>query len=123
MRTPPTLLEQPFQTWERRPFGGWSVALRCAALEDVVSEAATRAGYQSHFFAQKNTIEDDHLPFVKRGVPCADLIDLSYGYNNVFWHTPQDTVDKLSPKSMEIVGTVILETIRILDRMEPLPPK
>ena len=33
-----------------------------------------------------------------------------YGYNNVFWHTPQDTVDKLSPKSLEIVGRVMLET-------------
>ena len=33
---------------------------------------------------------------MKRGVPCADLIDFNYGYNDVFWHTPQDTVDKLS---------------------------
>jgi hypothetical protein len=41
----------------------------------------------------------------------------------VFWHTPQDTVDKLSPKSMEIVGAVSLETIRLLDKMDPIPPK
>ncbi len=92
-------------------------------LENVVYEAATRLGYQSHFFARKNQVSDDHLPFMKRGVACADLIDFSYGYNDVFWHTPQDTVDKLSPKSLEIVGSVILETIRILDKMEPLPPK
>ncbi len=92
-------------------------------LESVVFEAATRVGYQSHFFATQGAIEDDHLPFMKRGVPCADLIDFTYGYNNVFWHTPQDTVDKLSPKSLEIVGSVVLETIRILDKMEPLPPK
>ena len=94
-----------------------------AWLEDVVYEAATREGYQSHFFARKNTVDDDHLPFMKRGVACADLIDFDYGYNNVFWHTPQDTVDKLSPKSLEIVGSVILETIRILDKMDRLPPK
>ena len=92
-------------------------------LEDVVFEAATRLGYQSHFFARKNQVSDDHLPFMKRGVPSADLIDFSYGYNNVFWHTPQDTVDKLSPQSLAIVGGVILETVRILDKMEPLPPK
>jgi glutaminyl-peptide cyclotransferase len=92
-------------------------------LEDVVYEAATRVGYQSHFFARSLPMEDDHLPFVKRGVPSADLIDFTYGYNNVFWHTAQDTVDKLSPKSLEIVGTVTLETIRILDKMEPLPSK
>jgi glutaminyl-peptide cyclotransferase len=92
-------------------------------LEDVVQEAATRLGYQSHFFQTTGQVEDDHLPFVKLGVPCSDLIDFSYGYNNVFWHTPQDTVDKLSPKSLEITGSVILETIRILDKMESLPPK
>jgi glutaminyl-peptide cyclotransferase len=92
-------------------------------LESVVYEAATRLGYQSHFFERKNQVSDDHLPFVQRGVPSADLIDFTYGYNNVFWHTPQDTADKLSPKSLEITGNVILETVRILDKMEPLPPK
>jgi glutaminyl-peptide cyclotransferase len=94
-----------------------------AWLENVIYEAATRIGYQSHFFARNNRVDDDHIPFVKRGVPSADLIDFTYGYNNVFWHTPQDTADKLSPQSLHIVGSVILETIRILDKMEPLPPK
>ncbi len=92
-------------------------------LESVVYESATRLGYQSHFYGRMNMVSDDHLPFVKRGVPSADLIDFTYGYNNVFWHTPQDTVDKLSPKSLEIVGAVILETVRIVDKMDPLPPK
>ena len=92
-------------------------------LEDVVGEAAKRLGYQSHFFGRINKVSDDHIPFMNKGVPCADLIDFHYGYNNVFWHTPQDTVDKLSPKSIEIVGDVILETVRILDKMDPLPPK
>ncbi len=92
-------------------------------LESVVYEAATRLGYQSHFYTRNNQVSDDHIPFMKRGVPCADLIDFTYGYNNVFWHTPQDTVDKLSPKSLDIAGGVILETIRIVDKMDPLPPK
>jgi glutaminyl-peptide cyclotransferase len=92
-------------------------------LEAVVYEAASRLGYQSHFFARILEVDDDHLPFVKRGVPSADLIDFNYGYNDVFWHTTQDTVDKLSPKSLQITGSTILETIRILDKMEPLPPK
>ncbi len=90
-------------------------------LEDTVYEAATRLGYQSHFFARNTGMEDDHLPFMKRGVACADLIDFSYGYNNVFWHSPQDTPDKLSPKSLQIVGSVMLETIHILNKMDPLP--
>jgi glutaminyl-peptide cyclotransferase len=92
-------------------------------LEAVVYEAATRLGYQSHFFARTMTVDDDHLSFVKRGVPSADVIDFDYGYDNVFWHTPQDTVDKLSPKSLEIAGSTILETVSILDKMDALPPK
>ena len=94
-----------------------------AWLESVVSEAATRLGFQSHFFAREGAVSDDHLPFLKIGVPSADIIDIDYGYNNVFHHTTQDTVDKLSPKSIEISGKVILETMRILDKMDPLPPK
>ena len=85
-------------------------------LEDLVLSAATRLGYQSHFFGRTAAMEDDHLPFAKIGVPVADLIDFDYGYNNVFWHTPQDTLDKLSANSLEIVGGVVLESIRSLDQ-------
>jgi len=84
-------------------------------LLDLIYAAAEREGYQSHFYARAGPIEDDHIPFAKRGVPCADVIDLDYGYNNVFHHTAQDTMDKLSPKSLEIVGNTILETVRMLD--------
>jgi glutaminyl-peptide cyclotransferase len=85
-------------------------------LLDLIYNAAERGGYQSHFYATQGPIEDDHLPFVKRGVPCADVIDLDYGYHNVFHHTAQDTMDKLSPKSLEIVGNTIMETIHLLDQ-------
>jgi Zn-dependent M28 family amino/carboxypeptidase len=85
-------------------------------LMDLIYSAAERSGYQSHFYAREGAVEDDHLPFLKLGVPCADVIDLDYGYNNVFHHSPQDTMDKLSPKSLEIVGNTTLETIRLLDR-------
>jgi glutaminyl-peptide cyclotransferase len=84
-------------------------------LLDLIYDAATHIGYQSHFFARQGPIIDDHMPFLQRNVPSADIIDLDYGYNNVFWHTTQDTTDKLSPKSLAIVGTVTLETIRLLD--------
>ena len=85
-------------------------------LLDLIYEAAQRGGYQSHFYAMQGAIEDDHIPFFERGVPVADVIDLDYGYNNVFHHTPQDTMDKLSPKSLEIAGNTILETIHLLDQ-------
>ncbi|MFZ0478695.1 MAG: M28 family peptidase [Terriglobales bacterium] len=85
-------------------------------LLDLIYTAAQRGGYQSHFYALEGPMEDDHIPFVKRGVPSADVIDLDYGYNNVFHHTPQDTMDKLSPKSLEIVGNTILETVHLIDQ-------
>ena len=84
-------------------------------LEDLILQAATRLGYQSHFFARTLAIEDDHIPFAKLSVPTADIIDLDYGYGNVFHHTKQDTLDKLSPKSLQIAGDVILQTVWMLD--------
>ncbi len=84
-------------------------------LLDVVDKAATKFGYQSHFFQTTTEDSDDHLPFVRRGVPCADIIDLHYGPNNAYWHTAQDTLDKISAKSLTIVGDTFLETIRLLD--------
>ena len=60
-------------------------------------------------------MEDDHIPFAREGVPVADLIDYSYGPNNAYWHTPQDTMDKLSAESLKIVGSVVLETIQLLN--------
>jgi len=84
-------------------------------LEDVIYQAASRFGYQSYFYGRENAIDDDHLPFVGKGVPSADIIDMNYGYEDVFHHTPQDTLDKLSPKSLQIVGSVVLETVRLLD--------
>ena len=84
-------------------------------LLDVVQKAATQLGNQSYFFQSENQVEDDHLPFARRGVPVADLIDLSYGPDNSWHHTSNDTLDKVSPKSLEIVGNTVLETIRLLD--------
>jgi Zn-dependent M28 family amino/carboxypeptidase len=84
-------------------------------LSDLVYRAATNLGYQSHFYKFQSGIDDDHIPFSNVGIPVVDLIDFTYGYNNVFWHTPQDTVDKLSPQSLAITTDVVLETIRLLD--------
>ncbi|HEY1730191.1 MAG TPA: M28 family peptidase [Terriglobales bacterium] len=85
-------------------------------LTDLVQQAATNLGYQSHFFQQTVGMEDDHIPFAKAGIPVIDLIDYTYGYNNVFHHTAEDTVDKLSAQSMAITGDVVMETIELLDQ-------
>ena len=84
-------------------------------LSDLIYQAATQLGYQSHFFRQDTAIEDDHLPFARIGVPVVDVIDIDYGYGNAFHHTTQDTMDKLSPKSLQIVGDVVLQTIQYIN--------
>jgi Zn-dependent M28 family amino/carboxypeptidase len=84
-------------------------------LVDLVAQAAKKLGDQRYFFQTSEPVEDDHLPFVERGVPSIDLIDLDYGPNNSYHHTAQDTMDKISARSLEIDGAVILETIRLID--------
>ena len=90
-------------------------------LLDVVKQAATREGDQRYFFQHTTVMEDDHLPFGQRGVPVADIIDEDYGphdanHSDGYHHTPEDTLDKISAKSLTIDGDVFLETIRLLDQ-------
>lgn len=85
-------------------------------LQDLVYRAASKLGYQSYFFGRSLAIEDDHVPFVRLGVPSVDLIDMNYGSNDSYHHTPKDTIDKVSPRSLEIVGNTVLETVRLLDQ-------
>jgi len=84
-------------------------------LSDVIYSAATRLGVQGHFYARSDAMTDDHNPFANVGVPVVDIIDFDYGPDNSYWHQPSDTMDKLSPQSFQIVGSVILEAIRILN--------
>src|SRR5438105_2515093 len=81
-------------------------------LEDLIWATAKRLGYGQIFLDQTTPVDDDHLSFLQRGVPSADVIDLvnSAGY----WHTPQDTLEKISAKSLGIVGHVIQESVKEL---------
>jgi Zn-dependent M28 family amino/carboxypeptidase len=84
-------------------------------LVDLVRQAAHKYGYDRYFFQTEEPVDDDHLAFVQRGVPSIDVIDLDYGPNNAYHHTAQDTLDKISARSLTIDGDVFLETIRLID--------
>ena len=84
-------------------------------LVDLVRQAAAKFGYSRYFFKTSNEISDDHQPFVRRGVPSIDIIDLDYGPNNSYHHTDKDTMDKISAHSLTIDGDVFMETIRLID--------
>lgn len=84
-------------------------------LTDLVWKTAARLGYQDVFVRQDSgEITDDHVPFLHRGAPAVDLIDL-WDYQSLgYWHTTQDTLDKISPRSLAIVGHVVLESVNEL---------
>jgi Zn-dependent M28 family amino/carboxypeptidase len=87
-------------------------------LRDQVWRTAQRLGYSRNFLNRDGAYEDDHLPFVRAGVPAVDLIDLNYGSGNRYWHTAEDTVDKLSARSLQIIADVLLQTLADLDRQQ-----
>jgi glutaminyl-peptide cyclotransferase len=85
-------------------------------LVALVRQAAKKYGDERYFFQREEAVEDDHLPFVARGVPSIDVIDLDYGPNNSYHHTVQDTIDKVSPHSLAVDGDVFMETIRLINQ-------
>ncbi len=86
------------------------------ALVDLVWGVAKKLGYGNIFVDDSSAVEDDHQSFLKRHVPSVDVIDLDNGANGdvYYWHTPQDSLDKISPKTLAIVGHVFLESIKQL---------
>lgn len=80
-----------------------------AALWAKLRAAARRAGVVRHFpDATRGEILDDHTPFARAGIPAIDLIDFEYE----FWHTAQDTPDKLSRTSLDAAGEAVVELLR-----------
>jgi glutaminyl-peptide cyclotransferase len=84
-------------------------------LQDMVYQAATKLGYESYFYGRSLAIDDDHIPFVQLGVPSVDIIDMNYGPNDSYHHTSKDTIDKVSAKSLGIVGDTVMETVALLN--------
>lgn len=75
-----------------------------AALRRQLWEIAATLGYSDHFIPESNwSLTDDHTPFLKRGIPAVVIIDFDYSY----WHTVEDTADKLSAASLGRVGNVL----------------
>jgi Zn-dependent M28 family amino/carboxypeptidase len=73
-------------------------------VQEEIWEIAAGLGYEKHFIPEyKYSMLDDHTPFLEKGMVAIDIIDFDYPY----WHTSQDTIDKISPESLEMIGTTI----------------
>jgi glutaminyl-peptide cyclotransferase len=80
------------------------------ALMQAIFKAAETQGVRDHVHLSESRILDDHVPFLDAGFPAIDLIDFQYGSEpdlNEYWHTAQDTMDKLSADSLELTGRLI----------------
>lgn len=86
------------------------------SLRSMVWKIAAKLGDSSYFRHQVEAIDDDHKPFADAGVNAIDIIDLDYGPNGKYWHTAQDTMDKLSNHSMQVVGNVVTQLVRELEQ-------
>jgi len=83
-------------------------------LAKIALHAAARAGYPDLVKPMAEQVKDDHVPFLDRGFKAIDLIDFDYGPNNVYWHTEQDTIDKISEESLLKSGKIVVELVNIL---------
>lgn len=84
-------------------------------LRREIWDIATVIGYEGYFIpTEKHALIDDHTPFLNQGFPAVDIIDFDYPY----WHTTMDTLDKVSPASLKVVGETVLQWLMEQDRLE-----
>jgi len=76
------------------------------------AEAAT--GDPAPFVGTSGPVSDDHVPFAEAGVPAVDLIDFTFGGDDSpgeWWHTPEDTLDKVCAESLDAVGEAAMRAL------------
>jgi glutaminyl-peptide cyclotransferase len=84
-------------------------------LVDLLWNTAARLGYSNVFVNQPYPMGgDDHFSFLRRGIPACDIID--FDVQTTYWHTPQDTLDKVDPRSLGVVGNVLAESLQELQK-------
>ena len=86
-------------------------------LMSAVFSAAEAEGVRNKFSLYRAELLDDHQPFLEAGMPAVDVIDFEYGSapgRNDYWHTPADTMDKLSTASLTTVGRVAVRMLNDL---------
>lgn len=87
-------------------------------LTDAIWAAAKRLNHGDVFVDATTPIEDDHVPFLNAGVPAVDIIDLEYPP----WHTAGDTLDKVSARSLQVVGDVLYEALPAIEKRAAARP-
>jgi Zn-dependent M28 family amino/carboxypeptidase len=88
-------------------------------LQDIVWQTGKQLGYKEFVDSVEGVGDDDHSPFLKASIDSLDIIQLTTYYE---WHTKDDTLDKISPKSLKIVGDTIIASLpKIEERIQSRP--
>ena len=87
----------------------------------LLKQAAKITGHSNALSTDTTPIEDDTLPFHKRGVPVLDIIDYDYGphdrkHSDGYHHTAEDTIDKISAQSLQTAADIFLELINLINQ-------
>lgn len=87
-----------------------------ATLAKIAEKAAERIGCAGLVRSIPEFVKDDHVAFIDCGFRAIDLIDFSYGPDNAYWHTAQDTMAHVSEESLLKSGRLLVELLNILMR-------
>jgi Zn-dependent M28 family amino/carboxypeptidase len=82
--------------------------------DERLYEAFAEAAGGAPFEGVTGSVLDDHVPFLEQGIPAVDLIDFTFGGGSSpgsYWHTEEDRLDKVCPRSLDAVGEAALEAL------------
>ena len=84
-------------------------------LKKLALQAAEKAGLKNLLKVDDSlVVTDDHSAFLSAGCPAINFIDFDYGPGNAWWHTSEDTMDKVSEKSLLSSGRLVAAFLNIL---------
>ena len=89
-------------------------------MATLARNAAKTLQLTGYITDHRGDILDDHVPFQDAGIPAIDLIDFSYGPENSYWHTSEDSIDKISGRSMKIAADLAFRMIWDIAEGTPL---
>jgi Zn-dependent M28 family amino/carboxypeptidase len=87
-------------------------------LMNLVWNTAKEMDLESILSDIRGAVSDDHISFLDVGIPSVDIIDLNFGPGNSYHHTSEDSLDKVSPESMEKVGNLVLAVLSVLQKQQ-----
>ena len=99
----------------------WREANSTPWLTDIIWNTARQLGHGSVFSNQSSATDDDHIAFLRAGVPSVDIIEHLEDYPQ--WHTAEDTLDHVAAGTLQIVGDVVLGAIPAIEKraLQPSP--